>query len=118
MDGVRFLAGIFLWIGWATLVIGALSGFSTLSQVGQSFRRDDGLVNLGVAITPLVTTALLSLAPFFCWAVLKSLCEIYDRIAAQDRQTAPRTGTTPPADHLSYWEDRARKLQKLEGPLL
>ena len=118
MAGVRFLAWIFLCLGWLTLALSALTGVGSLSEASQVLERGDTLLAVGSAIILPIAGVLVSLAGFFCWAVLTALSEIHDRIAASNRRVTRRPTVSHEPARPSYWEDRARRLRQLRGPLL
>lgn len=72
IDGVRTVAGIFLIIGWIMLVVGGLSALAILASIGSTTGGIFGaMVPLGIAFG-------MSLSPFFLWAILRALIEIYE----------------------------------------
>ena len=72
MGGVRTIAGIFGFLGWITLVIGAVGIVVVISQLGSNPNFSFAVV--ATSIAPLL---LLALGPFTVWALLSSLCEIH-----------------------------------------
>jgi len=72
MDGVRTVAGVFLIIGWIMLVIGGLAALAILGTIGSTAGGVFGaMIPLGMALAA-------SLSPFFLWAILRALIEIYE----------------------------------------
>ena len=118
MTGVRFLAWIFLCLGWLTLALSALAGLALLSEASQVLERGDPLLAVGSAMVLPIAGVLVSLAAFLGWAVLTALGEIHDRIAASNRRITRRPVVSHEPARPSYWEDRARRLRQLRGPLL
>ena len=118
MAGVRFLAWIFLGLGWLTLTLSALAGLPLLSEASQVLERGETLLAVGSAVLLPVAGVLVSLAGFFCWAVLTALSEIHDRVAASNRRATRRPAVSHEPARPSYWEDRARRFRQLRGPLL
>ena len=77
MNGVRSVANAFAIIGWITLVVGGLVAMGALVALGQA--AGSGLPGLLSASLTLLIAILLSLGPFFLWALLKVLIEIHDQ---------------------------------------
>ncbi len=118
MVGVRFLAWIFLCLGWLALALSALAGLAWLSDASQVPERGETLLAVGSAVLLPVAGVLVSLAGFFCWGVLTVLSEIHDRVAASNRRVTRRPAVSHEPARPSYWEDRARRFRQLRGPLL
>ncbi len=118
MAGVRFLARVFLWLGWLTLTLSALAGLASWSEASQVLERGGTLVAVGSAIILPIAGVLVSLAGFFGWAVLTALSEIHDRVDASNRRVTRRPAVSHEPARPSYWEDRARRFRQLRGPLL
>jgi hypothetical protein len=66
VDGIRTLAAIFYALGWIVLGVAGLAGVGLMLSGG-----------FFASLTSVATLGAASLSPFFCWAVLEMLLEIY-----------------------------------------
>ena len=78
MNGVRTVAGIFLILGWIAVVVGGLLTLGILFSLLATMRGNFNALMLMGSLTPLFMAVAASLSPFFLWAILRALIEIYD----------------------------------------
>ena len=78
MGGVRFVASVFGFVGWVTLVIGTLGILALASQIEAALGpRGGGMGALATVAGSIVPLVFLALGPFFLWALLTGLCELH-----------------------------------------
>ena len=75
---MRTVAGIFLILGWIALVVGGLLSLGILFTLMSTMRGNVNALAMVGALTPLFMAIAASLSPFFLWAVLQALIEIYE----------------------------------------
>jgi hypothetical protein len=119
MNGVRTVAGIFLIIGWIAVVVGGLLTLGILFSLMATMRGNLNALMLMGSLTPLFMAVAASLSPFFLWAILRALIEIYDvQVALLNAATTAARSSVPGAPTLTSSPLQAAPASVLARPPL
>lgn len=72
MRGVHVVTGVYLWIGWVTLVVGIIAAGVVLAQL---FSQRGAMTWAG--LLTIVPFLVLALGPFTVWAFLRGILEVH-----------------------------------------
>lgn len=116
MRGVRFITGVYLWIGWVTLVVGIIAVVVVLAQL---FSQRGAMTWAGLlTIVPFLA---LALGPFTVWAFLRGILEVQaqgEQILRETRYLAKHATVAQPQSASLLSVDRGSTAARQEVRLL